>query len=82
MNDLLPDIQPGSFGVRLPPFQGKTHISLVANDNGLSEEFRQNLPVKLKAGNCYRLSLYLAKSGKYINKIEEMVDFCCLCLNL
>jgi hypothetical protein len=77
-NELLPDIQPGSFGVRLPPFQGKTYMSLVANDNGTTESFRQNLPVVLKAGNCYRFSLYLAKSESYINQSlvnGEMTSF-------
>lgn len=76
--ELLPDIQPGSFGVRLPPFQGKTYISLVANDNGTTESFRQDLPVVLKAGNCYRFSLYLAKSEKYINENaskSEIISF-------
>jgi hypothetical protein len=78
VKELLPDIQPGSFGVRLPPFQGKTYISLVANDNGTTESFRQNLPVVLKAGNCYRFSLYLAKSENYINQSlinGEMTSF-------
>jgi hypothetical protein len=73
-NMLLPDIQPGSFGVKLPPFQGKTYVSLVASDNGITESFRQNLPVKLKAGSCYRFSLYLAKSEKYINQSPTSGD--------
>jgi hypothetical protein len=77
-NELLPDIQPGSFGVRLPPFQGKTYISLVANDNGSTESFRQNLASTLKAGHCYRFSVYLAKSESYINQSlagGEMTSF-------
>lgn len=67
-NDLLPDIQPGINGVRLPSFQGKTYISLVGNNNGSTGGFKHDLPVSLKAGNCYRFSLYLAKSEKYINE--------------
>jgi hypothetical protein len=65
---LLPDIQPGIYGVRLPPFQGKTYVSLVANNKGSTGEFKHNLPFVLKAGNCYRFSLYLAKSERYINQ--------------
>jgi hypothetical protein len=68
--DMLPDIQPGSFGVKLPPFQGKTYVSLTAKDNGGCEEMRQNLGVTLKAGNCYRLSVYLAKSENYISQSQ------------
>jgi hypothetical protein len=77
-NNLLPDIQPGTFGVRLPPFQGKTYLSLVTNDNGVTEEIKQNLPFTLKAGNCYRLSLYLAKGENYTNqslRTGQLSDF-------
>jgi hypothetical protein len=77
-NDLLPDIQPGTNGVRLPPFQGKTYISLLANKKGSTGEFKHNLPVTLKAGNCYRFSLYLAKSEKYITQSSsssELISF-------
>jgi hypothetical protein len=77
-NDLLPDIQPGINGVRLPPFQGKTYLSLAADNKGFTGEFKHNLPVTLKAGNCYRFSLYLAKSGKYNNlspSSSEIISF-------
>ena len=62
------DIQPGSFGVRLVPFSGKSYLSLVGNDDGTVEAVQQTLLAPLRAGRCYRLSVYLAKSEKYQNQ--------------
>lgn len=64
----LPDVQPGSFGVQLVPFNGKNYLSLVSNDDGSVESIRQPLSTPLKAGKCYRFSVYLAKSEKYENQ--------------
>ena len=60
-----PDIQPGLFGCKLFAQNGKTYIGLVARDNGTYESIRQVLTKPLKAGVCYRISVYLAKSSTY-----------------
>ena len=62
------DIQPGSFGVRLVPFSGKSFLSLVGNDDGTVEAIQQTLLSPLRGNRCYRLSVYLAKAEKYQNQ--------------
>jgi hypothetical protein len=63
--ETIPDIQPGNYGVNLKPFHGNNYVGLVGRDNGTFESITQKLPAKLKAGICYTMSLYLAKSSTY-----------------
>ncbi len=60
-----PDIQPGQFGCKLFAQQGRLYVGLVARDNGTFEAIRQTLTKPLKAGVCYKMSVYLAKSSNY-----------------
>jgi hypothetical protein len=66
--ETFPDIQPSSFEVTLKPFHGKSYVGMVGRDNGTFESITQKLPAKLKAGVCYTMSLYLAKSPKYVSQ--------------
>lgn len=65
---LPPNLQPGSFGCQLLAQQGKFYIGMVARENGSFEAIRHNLLKPLKAGVCYRMSVYLAKSAIYNSK--------------
>ena len=60
-----PVIQPGQFGCKLFAQQGRSYVGLVARDNGTYETIRQILTKPLKAGVCYRMSVFLAKSSTY-----------------
>jgi hypothetical protein len=60
-----PDLQPGLFGCTLLAQQGKHYMGMVARDNNTFESISQNIVKPLKAGVCYRLSVYLAKSSQY-----------------
>ena len=59
------NIQPGLFGCKLFAQQGKTYMGMIARDNGTYESIRQVLTKPLKAGVCYRMSVFLAKSSTY-----------------
>jgi hypothetical protein len=65
IGESYPDLQPGSFGVTMKPYHGKSYVGMVGRDNGTFESITQRLITKLKAGVCYTMSLYLAKSPKY-----------------
>jgi hypothetical protein len=76
--ETFPDIQPGSFDVTLKPFHGKSYVGMVGRDNGTFESITQKLPAKLKAGVCYTMSLYLAKSPTYMSRsrtTNEEINF-------
>ncbi len=60
-----PNIQPGRFGCKLNAQLGRQYVGMVARDNGTFEAIRQVLLQPLKAGVCYRMSVYLAKSSTY-----------------
>ena len=60
-----PDIQPGAFGCSLLAQQGKFYIGMVARDDGTYAVLHNNLTKPLKAGVCYRISVFLAKSATY-----------------
>ncbi len=63
--EIPPAIQPGRFGCKLNAQQGRQYVGMVARDNGTFEAIRQVLLKPLKAGICYRMSVYLAKSSIY-----------------
>ncbi len=60
-----PDIQPGIWGVTLPPHSGKTYVGLVTREDGSAEDIGQTLREALEAGKCYRFSIFLAHSKQY-----------------
>lgn len=60
-----PDILPGFWGVYLEPEQGETYIGLITRENSTSESIGQRLPEVLAQGQCYEMSLFLAKSNNY-----------------
>ncbi len=62
-----PDIQPSFFGVQLAPNNGNTYLGLVVRDDDTWESVSQRLLSPMKAGNCYEISLYLARSANYIS---------------
>ncbi len=64
-NETPPDIQPGQFGCTLAAQQGKSYVGMAGRDNGTFEVIQQVLSQPLKAGVCYRMSVYLAKSSIY-----------------
>ncbi len=64
-NETPPDLQPGQYGCKLNAQQGRQYIGMVARDNGTFESIRQVLSKPLKAGVCYKMSVFLAKSSIY-----------------
>ncbi|MBL7815848.1 MAG: hypothetical protein JNL70_12610 [Saprospiraceae bacterium] len=69
-----PDLQPGRFGCQLLAQAGKNYIGLVGRDNNTFESIKQVLERPLKAGMCYRLSVFLAKSSKYVSISKKTGD--------
>lgn len=63
-----PDIHPTpakAWGVSMEPYAGKTYLGLVVRYNDTYEAVSQKLQKPLKAGTCYTLSAYLARSNEY-----------------
>ncbi len=61
-----PDIHPDNFWkVTLPPAQGQSYVGLVVRQNETYESISQGLDIPLKKGQCYRFSIYLARSDDY-----------------
>lgn len=60
-----PDILPGYWGVYQEASQGKTYVGLITRPNGSWESITQRLPFPLRAGECYRFSIDLARSRTY-----------------
>ncbi len=59
------DLQPGFFGVSLPPHKGGSYLGMVNRDNDTWESVTQELRKPLKQGECYTFSLHLASSPFY-----------------
>lgn len=60
-----PDIQPGQWGVNLPPRQGNTYLGLINREDGTREGVVQKLQTPLEPGRCYYLTIALARSDEY-----------------
>ena len=61
-----PDIHPDNFWeVNLEPAQGKTYVGLVVRENETYESISQGLDIPLRKGQCYKFSIYLARSDDY-----------------
>lgn len=61
-----PDIMPGAWGLNLLPQEGNTCVGLITREDGTSEDMGQMLQETLKGGFCYKFSIYLAHSPKYV----------------
>lgn len=63
-----PDIHPIDFWqVKLPASDGKTYLGLVVRDNESWESVSQRLTVPITRGKCYKFSVDLARSNKYLS---------------
>ncbi len=64
-----PDIHPGNFWSNTtPPSHGNTYLGMVVRDNESYEGIAQRLTSPLKVGKCYKFTIDLAKSDKYISR--------------
>lgn len=60
-----PDILPGFWGEYGEAFQGETFVGLITREDGSFESIGQKLSQALKKGECYQMSVYLAKGSTY-----------------
>ena len=60
-----PDIQPGNWEVVKKPFEGRSFVGLIIREDGSREGIYQELKQPLKGGQCYYLSLALARDPVY-----------------
>ncbi len=58
-------LQPGQHEVRLRPHHLRHYFSMVVRDNNTWDAIGQELTRPLQPGQCYRFTLYLAKSDNY-----------------
>ena len=65
-----PDVQPGgSFMVTPKPAKhGKTYLAMVTRDNSTWEAVGQKLKVPFTTDTCYKMSLFLARSPRYLSQ--------------
>ena len=63
-----PDVHPGKFWENeTPPSDGNTYIGMVVRENETNEGIGQRLSIPLKTGMCYKFTIDLARSPKYIS---------------
>lgn len=63
-----PDIHPnGYWENNLPASDKNTYLGMVVRDNGSYESVSTRLEKPLKAGNCYKFSIHLARAERYIS---------------
>jgi len=68
-----PDIHPNDYWkVNLKPAQGKSYVGLVVRQNETYESISQGLDVSLKAGQCYKFSIYLTRSDNYWSLTKDL----------
>jgi len=60
-----PDLQPNVWNVSNPPHQGNTYVGLTCRNDGTWESIAQLLPSSFLAGNCYKMTLQLARADTY-----------------
>ncbi|MDX1912430.1 MAG: hypothetical protein SFV22_13130 [Saprospiraceae bacterium] len=74
-----PDIMPGAWEIMFPPQEGKTCVGLIVREDGTREDISQALAEPLKAGQCYKFTIYLAHASKYVgyNKPTRLRIFGC-----
>lgn len=70
-----PDIHPIDFWlVTHPPQDGNTYLGMVIRDNDSWESVSQRLSRPLKAGMCYEISAYMARSLRYLSGSKELMQ--------
>lgn len=63
-----PDVHPNGFWENnLPASDKKTYIGMVVRDNGSYESISTRINKPLKAGQCYKFSINLARAERYIS---------------
>lgn len=62
-----PDVQPGSYGVDLEPYDGKTYLGMVVRDDETWEAVCHQLPLRLSKDSIYELRIFLARSEQYLS---------------
>ena len=62
-----PDIQPGVFQVKLPPYEGETYVGMVTRDNNTWERMAQTLPDWLMKDSTYSFNMYLARDPAMVS---------------
>lgn len=67
-SESAPDIHPKDFwGNRKQASHGETYLGIVVRDNETWESVSQKMSSPMKAGQCYRFSIELSRSSKYIS---------------
>jgi outer membrane protein OmpA-like peptidoglycan-associated protein len=67
-----PDVQPfGGFGVTQSAQDKDTYLGLVVRDNKTYEAVCQKLSKPMKKGQCYKFSIFLAKSERYVSPTKK-----------
>lgn len=72
-----PDIafgEPGYFDVTMKAQHEGTYMGMVVRDNDTQEAVSQRLTTPLEAGKCYELTMYLARSPKYISQSRKALQ--------
>jgi outer membrane protein OmpA-like peptidoglycan-associated protein len=74
------DVQPfGGFGVTQPAHHGNTYVGMVVRDNKTWECLSQKLNKPIRKGICYKFSIFLCRSERYIsptrNEPNQLVNF-------
>lgn len=66
--ETAPDVQPfGGFGVTQLAYDKNTYLGLVTRDNKTWESVVQKLSKPMRKGQCYKFSIYLANSERYVS---------------
>lgn len=64
-----PDIHPNGYWENdLPASEGDTYLGMVVRDNGTYEAMSVRLNGVLKADQCYKFSIHLARAEKYVSQ--------------
>jgi outer membrane protein OmpA-like peptidoglycan-associated protein len=67
-----PDVHPGNFwSNNTPPSHGNSYLGMVVRDNETYEGVGQRLTTSLKVGKCYKFTIDLARSTKYLSKSQK-----------
>ncbi|MEZ4919272.1 MAG: carbohydrate binding domain-containing protein [Saprospiraceae bacterium] len=74
-SETQPDIQPGAFGVYLPPQHGESYLGMVVRNDGTTESVLQELRDPMKKGHTYKLSTWAAKSNELVSYNRKVMDF-------
>ena len=71
-----PDIHPKDFWQNTKQaFEGKTYLGMVTRDNDSWESVSQRLPSSMIAGDCYRFSIMLSKSERYMSQSRKQTQY-------